>query len=83
MRVISKENLDESQPNREEIDDIIYEIRIQRTLKLCGNTVKLLRLHESMSNIYLFLNYEGGGSIGDLIEQGLYISEENAWLIME
>jgi serine/threonine protein kinase len=54
-----------------------------RSLKLCSNTVKLVKVHESEGNIYLFLDYQGGGSIGDLLDHGLHISEDNARIIIE
>ncbi|TNV86239.1 hypothetical protein FGO68_gene12623 [Halteria grandinella] len=82
VRVISKKKIDNRQLE-EEGQRIATDIKIHRALKLCSNVIKLLKVHESAQNVYLFLDYEGGGSIGDLIDQGLYIQEDNARLIIE
>lgn len=67
VRVISKKKI-EDEHYREEGERIAKDIKIHRALKLCPNVVKLLKVHESAQNVYLFLDYEGGGSIGDLID---------------
>lgn len=48
---------------------MINEIRIQRLLKHCGNTIKLFKIFESDNYLNLLMEYEEGGTLGDILEQ--------------
>lgn len=62
---------------------MINEIRIQRTLKHCGNTIKLFKIFESENYLNLLMEYEEGGTLGDILEQHIHLQEDNARIIIE
>jgi serine/threonine protein kinase len=43
---------------------MINEIRIQRELRQCGNTIKLFKIFESENYLNLLMEYEEGGTLG-------------------
>ena len=61
---------------------MINEIRIQRSLRLCGNTIKLFKIYESERYLNLLLEFQEGGTLGDLLENPTRLSEEDARLII-
>lgn len=61
---------------------MIEEIKIQRKLRNCGNVIKLLKIYESEQNLNLFLEYQQGGTLGDVLEKQIKISEEESRMIL-
>jgi serine/threonine protein kinase len=45
------------------------EIQIQRALKLCGSTIKIIKIYESEKYLNLLLEYMEGGTLGDILEK--------------
>ncbi len=48
---------------------MVNEIRIQRILKLCGSTIKLFKIYESDKYLNLLMEFQEGGTLGDLLEK--------------
>lgn len=48
---------------------MINEIKVQRSLKYCGNTIKLFKIYESDKYLNLLMEYQEGGTLGDILEQ--------------
>jgi serine/threonine protein kinase len=48
---------------------MVNEIQIQRNLRYCGNTTKLLKIYESEKYLNLLLEFQEGGTLGDLLEK--------------
>lgn len=48
---------------------MINEIQIQRALKYCGNIIKLIKIYESEKYLNLLLEYQEGGTLGDILEK--------------
>lgn len=61
---------------------MINEIRIQRQLRLCGNVIKLLKVYESDNYLNLLMEFQEGGSLGEILEKQIKLSEENARMIV-
>lgn len=80
IKVIIKSQL----VNREYFEQMqmINEIRIQRSLRLCGNTIKLFKIYESERYLNLLLEFQEGGTLGDLLENPMRLSEEDARIII-
>ena len=49
---------------------------------MCGNVIRLNKIYESDKYINLVMDYQEGGTLGDLLEKQKKISEENARMIM-
>jgi serine/threonine protein kinase len=62
---------------------MINEIRIQRELRKCGNTIRLFKIFESETYLNLLMEYEEGGTLGEVLEKHERLSEENARIIIE
>ena len=60
----------------------LKEIQVQRMLKQCGNTIKLLKVFENEKTISLLMEYQEGGTLGDILEKQIRISEDNARIII-
>lgn len=43
------------------------EIKVQRSMKLCGNTVQLYKVYENDNFINLVMDHHDGGTLGELI----------------
>lgn len=80
IKVINKERL--LAKNVYEQRQMVSEIQIQRKLWHCGNTIKLLKIYESEKYINLLMEYQEGGTLGDILEKQLRISEENSRMIV-
>jgi len=61
---------------------MVNEIQIQRALRLCGNTIKLLKIYESENYLNLLIEFQEGGSLGDILEKETKFSEEDARMII-
>lgn len=61
---------------------MVNEIRIQRSLRLCGNTIKLFKIYESERYLNLLLEFQEGGTLGDVLENTTRLSEEDARIII-
>lgn len=70
--------------NREYFEQMqmVNEIRIQRSLRLCGNTIKLFKIYESERYLNLLLEFQEGGTLGDVLENPTRLSEEDARIII-
>ena len=80
IKVIVREKLD--QRDILEKLQLVNEILIQRALRYCGNTIKLLKIYESDRYLNLLLEYQEGGTLGDMLEKQIKISEEDARMII-
>ena len=80
IKVIVREKLD--QRDITEKLQLVNEILIQRALRYCGNTIKLLKIYESDRYLNLLLEYQEGGTLGDMLEKQIKISEEDARMII-
>jgi serine/threonine protein kinase len=58
------------------------EVRAQRALKLCGNTIKLHKLYESERYLNLLMEFQEGGTIGDILEEQKRLKEEDCRIII-
>lgn len=80
IKVIVRDKLD--QRDIAEKLQLVNEIHIQRALRYCGNTIKLLKIYESDRYLNLLLEYQEGGTLGDMLEKQIKISEEDARMII-
>lgn len=60
---------------------MLDEIRIMRSLKNCGNTLKLIRIYESDSYLNMLMEFQEGGTLGDRLEKNVKFIEEEAKMI--
>lgn len=80
IKVIVRDKLD--QRDWQEQLQIINEIRIQRALRYCGNIIKLLKIYESDKYLNLLLEFQEGGTLGDMLEKQVKVSEEDTRMIV-
>jgi serine/threonine protein kinase len=67
IKVIIKDKLEKK--DDQEKQQMVNEIQIQRSLKLCGNTIKIIKIYESEKYLNLLLEYMEGGTLGDILEK--------------
>jgi serine/threonine protein kinase len=60
---------------------MVREIQVQRQLRNCGNTIKLFKIYESEKYINLLMEYQEGGTLGDLLEKDHRFTEDEARMI--
>ncbi|TNV87236.1 hypothetical protein FGO68_gene17205 [Halteria grandinella] len=79
MKVICKKQL----AKKALIDkgQMINEIQIQRQLRLCGNIIRLNKIYECDKYLNLLMDFQEGGTLGDILEKQIRISEEDARII--
>lgn len=57
---------------------------MQRSLRLCGNTVKIIKVYENDNFINLVMDHHEGGTLGELVQnKAVCLSEEDAKIIIE
>jgi len=61
---------------------MVNEIQIQRALRYCGNVIKLLKIYESEKYLNLLLEFQEGGTLGDMLEKQIKVSEEDSRMII-
>ncbi|TNV86993.1 hypothetical protein FGO68_gene9028 [Halteria grandinella] len=61
---------------------VLKEIQIQRKLRFCGSTIKLIKIYESEKFLNLLMEYQEGGSLGDRIQKNIAFNENDSRLIM-
>lgn len=63
---------------------MVNEIRIMRSLKLCGNVLRLHKIYESDHYINLLMDYQEGGTLSSILsKKERVLSEDDIRLIME
>jgi serine/threonine protein kinase len=55
---------------------------VQRVLRLCGNTIKLLKIYESDKYLNLLMEYQEGGTLGDILARQILMGEEDVRMII-
>lgn len=53
-----------------------------RKLQHCGNTIKLIKIYESEKYLNMLMEFQEGGTLGDILEKQIKLSEENAKIIV-
>lgn len=48
---------------------MVKEIQFQRKMRDCGNVLKLYKVYESDQYIYLVMEFQEGGTLGELLEK--------------
>ncbi|TNV85852.1 hypothetical protein FGO68_gene16745 [Halteria grandinella] len=61
---------------------MLMEIRIQRELNMCGNTVKLVKLYETDKYLNILMEYQQGGSLGDMLTKQVPFKEDSIRIVM-
>lgn len=80
IKIINKKKFEE-QDLSDKIQ-MVNEIKVQRELKLCGNSLKLFKIYESEKYLNLLMEYQEGGTLGDKLEKQQKFSEEDARIII-
>ncbi|CDW73554.1 UNKNOWN [Stylonychia lemnae] len=68
--------------NKVAINQLKLEIEAHRKLQECGNILTLQKVYESSNNIYLFLDYQEGGTLMDILIHSKEIIEKDLQIIM-
>lgn len=80
MKVINKKTLFEKSVYEQR--QLIREIQVQRMLRFCGNTIKLLKIYETETYINLLMEYQEGGTLSKALANKKLIPEDEARLII-
>ncbi|CDW85705.1 serine threonine protein kinase [Stylonychia lemnae] len=68
--------------NKVAINQLRREIEAHRKLQDCGNILTLFKVYESNHNIYLFVDYQKGGNLMDILIEQKKIIEKDLQIIM-
>ncbi|TNV86273.1 hypothetical protein FGO68_gene10518 [Halteria grandinella] len=79
LKVIKKSKLNEQ--SEEMQSQILKEVRGQRTLKLCGSTTKIFKIHECSEHLSLLMELQEGGCLTEVVQMAEPIFENQVKLI--